>query len=145
MKHYFNFLVLSTLLFSFAYGQDEKIIVPMSEVVVTASKQIESKGNVTQKIDVVTDSALSSIVLTNNNLSEAVGMQPGNAIRPLSRNDANWGTYGGIGPKYSTYMLQGLPIDAFVDPMALDISAISRIEVQRGPASVLYPDRKSVV
>ena len=67
-------------------------------------------------------------------------MQPGNAIRPLSRNDANWGTYGGIGPKYSTYMLQGLPIDAFVDPMALDISAISRIEVQRGPASVLYPN-----
>lgn len=58
----------------------------------------------------------------------------------LSRNDANWGTYGGIGAKYSTYMLQGLPIDAFVDPMNLDLLAIDRIEVQRGPASVIYPN-----
>ena len=37
-------------------------------------------------------------------------------------------------------MLQGLPLDAFVDPMSLDLNAISRIEVQRGPASVLYPN-----
>jgi len=140
MKTNISKLILFLFVFSFLYSQEDKKIVPMSEVVVTASKQFESKGNVTQKIDVVSDSTLSSIILTNNNLSEAVGMQPGNAIRPLSRNDANWGTYGGIGPKYSTYMLQGLPIDAFVDPMAIDISAISRIEVQRGPASVLYPN-----
>jgi outer membrane receptor protein involved in Fe transport len=66
--------------------------------------------------------------------------KPGASVSALSRNDANWGTYGGIGPKYSTYMLQGLPIDAFVDPMALDLNAIDRIEVQRGPASVLYPN-----
>ena len=38
------------------------------------------------------------------------------------------------------YMLQGLPLDAFVDPMSLDLSAVERIEVQRGPASVLYPN-----
>jgi len=37
-------------------------------------------------------------------------------------------------------MLGGLPVDAFVDPMALDLSAIDHIEVQRGPASVLYPN-----
>jgi hypothetical protein len=29
------------------------------------------------------------------------------------------GTYGGIGPKYSTMMVNGLPVDAFVDPMTL--------------------------
>ncbi|MFZ4621560.1 MAG: TonB-dependent receptor [Bacteroidota bacterium] len=115
-------------------------VIPLGEVVVTASKQIESKGNVTQKFDIISDSILSSIVFANNNISEAVGRTPGTAARPLSRNDANWGTYGGIGPKYSTYMLQGLPIDAFVDPMVLDLSAIARIEVQRGPASVLYPN-----
>jgi outer membrane receptor protein involved in Fe transport len=37
-------------------------------------------------------------------------------------------------------MLQGLPIDAFVDPMSLDLNAIDHIEVQRGPASVIYPN-----
>jgi iron complex outermembrane receptor protein len=121
-------------------AQEMNSVVPMSEVVVTASKQSESKGNVTQKIDIISDSILSTIVFANNNLSEAVGRTPGTAARPLSRNDANWGTYGGIGPKYSTYMLQGLPIDAFVDPMVLDLSSIARIEVQRGPASVLYPN-----
>ena len=65
---------------------------------------------------------------------------PGASVSVLSRNDANWGTYGGIGPKYSTYMLQGLPLDAFVDPMSLDLNAIDHIEVQRGPASVFYPN-----
>ncbi|HPS14156.1 MAG TPA: TonB-dependent receptor, partial [Prolixibacteraceae bacterium] len=42
--------------------------------------------------------------------------------------------------KYSTYMLQGLPIDGFVDPMSMESMAFQRIEVQRGPASVLYPN-----
>lgn len=138
-KHSFSF-ALSFFLSMFASAQEMTSVVPMGEVVVTASKQIESKGNVTQKFDIISDSLLSTIVFANNNLSEAVGRTPGTAARPLSRNDANWGTYGGIGPKYSTYMLQGLPIDAFVDPMVLDLSAIARIEVQRGPASVLYPN-----
>jgi iron complex outermembrane recepter protein len=58
----------------------------------------------------------------------------------LSRNDANWGSYGGLGPKYNTYLLDGLPIDSFVDPQALDPWALARIETQKGPASVLYPN-----
>lgn len=37
-------------------------------------------------------------------------------------------------------MLNGLPIDAFIDPMSVDLQAIERIEIQRGPASVLYPN-----
>jgi iron complex outermembrane recepter protein len=76
----------------------------------------------------------------NRNICEAISKLPGVSVSVLSRNDANWGTYGGIGPKYSTYMLQGLPVDAFVDPMSLDLNAIDRIEVQRGPASVIYPN-----
>lgn len=140
MKQKLFIFILILLPVSALFAQEDVTVFPMTEVVVTASKQLESKGNVTQKIDVITDSTLSIIVLPNNNLSEAIGRMPGSSVRPLSRNDANWGTYGGIGPKYCTYMLQGLPIDAFVDPMALDISAIARIEVQRGPASVLYPN-----
>ncbi len=74
------------------------------------------------------------------NLCELISRLPGTSVSVLSRNDANWGTYGGIGPKYSTYMLQGLPIDAFIDPMSLDANILERIEVQRGPASMLYPN-----
>jgi iron complex outermembrane recepter protein len=117
-----------------------KDTISMDEVVVTGSKTPQSVGNVTQKIDIIESKEIGNLVSGNRNISEALMYKPGASVSALSRNDANWGTYGGIGPKYSTYMLQGLPIDAFVDPMALDLNAIDRIEVQRGPASVLYPN-----
>lgn len=112
----------------------------LMQVVVTPSKFPQLAGNVTQKIDVISGRQLESAITGNRNLSEVISKLPGASIVTLSRNDANWGTYGGIGPKYSTYMLNGLVIDAFVDPMSLDLNAIEQIEVQRGPASVFYPN-----
>ena len=112
----------------------------LEDMVVTSSKAPKSKGNVTQQIDVLSQADIAGLVLGNRNLAEALTYLPGNAVTVLSRSDANWGSYGGIGPKYSTWMLSGLPIDAFVDPQALDAWAFERIEAQRGPASVLYPN-----
>jgi len=130
-----------TITFLSANAQETlKDTVQLDVVVVTASKVPQSMGNVTQKIDIIDSKEFGSLVSGNRNISEVIMYKPGASVTALSRNDANWGTYGGIGPKYSTYMLQGLPIDAFVDPMALDLNAIDHIEVQRGPASVLYPN-----
>ena len=117
-----------------------KDTITIGEVTITGSKTPQSAGNITQKIDIVESREFKGLVSGNRNIGEAIMYKPGSSVTALSRNDANWGTYGGIGPKYSTYMLQGLPVDAFVDPMSLDLSAIERIEVQRGPASVLYPN-----
>ena len=132
------FLTMTSVL---AFSQESiKDTLLLDEVVITSSKKPQSIGNVTQKVDVVTSKEIENIVSGNRNISEAIMYKPGASITALSRNDANWGTYSGVGVKYSTYLLQGLPIDAFVDPMSLDLSAIERIEVQRGPASVLYPN-----
>ncbi len=117
-----------------------KDTITIDEITVTASKTPQSEGHATQKIDIIRNHEIEKMVSGNRNISEVLMYKPGASISPLSRNDANWGTYGGIGAKYSTYMLHGLPIDAFVDPMSLDLSAIERIEVQRGPASVIYPN-----
>ena len=134
-----SFAILATLFMpAFCFSQITKDTTYLNEVVVTASKTLQNKGNVTQKIDVISFRELKSIISGNRNVAEAIQYLPGNAVSVLSRNDANWGTYGGVGPKYSTYMLQGLPIDAFVDPMGIELNAVDRIEVQRGPASVLY-------
>lgn len=122
------------------YAQLTKDTTFLNEVVITASKIPQSKGNVTQKIEVLSMKEIENTISGNRNISDILQNQPGTSISVLSRNDANWGTYSGIGPKYSTFMLQGIPIDAFIDPMVLDLSAIDRIEVQRGPASVLYPN-----
>jgi outer membrane receptor protein involved in Fe transport len=122
--------------------EDEKkkpVKAPDVTVVVTAAKQEQDIGSVTQKIDVITQEEVKTIVTGNRNISETIMYKPGASVSALSRNDANWGTYGGIGPKYCIYMLQGLPIDAFMDPMSLDIAAVAQIEILRGPASVLYP------
>ncbi len=135
MKRFSIVLLLCPLLFLNA--QEEKSY-SAKEVVVTASRTEESIGLVTQKIDVLADSLFLRFVYANRNLTEAVQYTPGIHINVLSRNDANWGTYGGIGPKYSIYLLSGIQIDAFVDPMALDLLPVEKIEIQRGPASVLY-------
>jgi outer membrane receptor for ferrienterochelin and colicin len=108
--------------------------------VITPSKSAQSVKDVTQKVDIISAKEIGSIVSGNRNICETIAKLPGVSVTVLSRNDVNWGTYGGIGPKYSTYMLQGLPIDAFMDPMSLDLNAIDHIEVQRGPASIIYPN-----
>lgn len=132
---------MSIYKFSTLYSQGSiNDTISLDEVVVTGSKQYRSTGNVTQKIDVITIKTIESTVSGNNNIGEVLSQKPGSSVSVLSRNDANWGTYSGIGPKYSTYMLNGLPLDAFVDPMSLDLKAVERIEIQRGPASVLYPN-----
>ena len=134
-------LCMSVYMYSTSYSQESiSDTISLDEVVVTGSKTLQSVGNVTQKIDIIDSKEIENIVSGNRNVSEAIMYEPGASVTALSRNDANWGTYGGIGPKYSTYMLQSLPIDAFVDPMAINLDAVDHIEVQRGPASVLYPN-----
>ncbi len=138
-----NFLFLLFALFctfSLKAQQQPADTLNLSEIVVTASKSAQSVDAVTQKMDIIRSDEIELMVSGNRNLSELMLYKAGTFVSALSRNDANWGTFGGIGPKYSTYMLQGLPIDAFVDPMALDPNAIDRIEMQRGPVSVLYPN-----
>ncbi|NOU48696.1 MAG: TonB-dependent receptor [Bacteroidales bacterium] len=138
-------------LFSTAYPQDslnsravdklfELSLDDLLNVVITPSKLAQSVNDVTQKVDLISAKEIETLVSGNRNICETISRLPGASVSVLSRNDANWGTYGGIGPKFSTYMLQGLPIDAFIDPMSLDLNAIDHIEVQRGPASVIYPN-----
>ncbi len=113
--------------------------VELEPVVVTATKTPESPGNVTQKISIVTEQDIEKIVSGNNNVAELLQYQPGISVNVLSRNDANWGSNGGLSQKYNTIMLDGLPVDTFVDPQSLDPMAFKQMEVQRGPAAVLYP------
>lgn len=109
----------------------------LGKVVVTATKTPRYANLVTQKVDVIS-LELNQIVSQNRNISEFIQYLPGASVRVLSRNDANWGSYGGIGPKYNSYLLNGIAIDGFIDPMCLSPESIQRIEVQRGPASILY-------
>jgi iron complex outermembrane recepter protein len=107
-------------------------------IVVTETKIPQDVKTSTQKINVLSDEDIAKLVSSKNNLSELLLMEPGTAVNALSKNDANWGTYGGLGPKYNGYLLDGLPIDAFVDTMSIDPAAIKRAEIYRGPAAVLY-------
>jgi iron complex outermembrane recepter protein len=118
--------------------KDKKIPGINTVIVVTGSKTEEVQQNVTQKVSVIYDDQIAAKAPSIRNIAELVQYQPGVSVTVLSRNDANWGSYGGLGPKYNSYLLDGLPIDSFVDTMSLDPWAFGRIETHQGPASVMY-------
>lgn len=122
----------------------EDTIIQVKEITVSAQKIEQEQRKVTQKIDVYTEQEIQNRTMVNRNLSEIFLYSPGAFINTLSRNDANWGSYGGLGPKYNTYLLDGLPIDSFVDPMSLDYMYIDRAEIHRGPASIMYNNYMSM-
>jgi outer membrane receptor protein involved in Fe transport len=122
----------------------EKETAQLSEIVVTASKAPKTAGNVTQKVTIIHREQIESTVIGRGNIAELLIYEPGVFVSPLSRNDANWGSSGGLSQKYNTCMLDGMPIDAFVEPQSLDPLAFQRIELQRGPAAVLYPNYLSM-
>lgn len=125
------------------FAQDSHDVM-LDEMVVTASKIPKTAGNVTQKVDIIDSGQIDATVTGKGNVAELLTYEPGVFISVLSRNDANWGSSGGLSQKYNTYMLDGLPIDAFVEPQSLDATAFERIEIQRGPAAVLYPNYLSM-
>ena len=107
-------------------------------IIVTESKIAQPQDNVTQSVRVLYAEDIAERPENQRNLSELLRYEPGVFILPLSRNDANWGSYGGQGPKYNVHLLDGLPVDSFVDDMSLDPWAFERVESHRGPASVMY-------
>jgi iron complex outermembrane recepter protein len=118
--------------------QREKIPGPKTIVLVTATKAEEAQENITQKVNVIYDDRVAAQASSIHNISELLQYQPGISVTVLSRNDANWGSYGGLGPKYNSYLLDGMPIDSFIDAMSLDPWAIGRIETHQGADSVMY-------
>lgn len=116
----------------------------LSELVVTDTKIAQSSRSVTQNTLIINHTEFERLTDNNRNIAELLRYTSGQFVNVLSRNDANWGSYAGLGPKYNTYMLDGLPIDSFADAMSLDPWAFERVEIQKGPASVLYSNYMSM-
>ena len=131
------FLLLSLPMYLF--GEDKDVLrYSLNPIIVTATKIPQKEENVTQKVDVIEREKFPDLPYDYGNISQLLEYQPGTFVNVLSRNDANWGSYGGLGPKYNTYLLDGIPIDSFVDGMSIDPWVLDRVEVQRGPAAVMY-------
>lgn len=133
-------VVVGIMMFSFSLSSlaEEQYEFTFDQVVVTSTKVPQTEKDVTQKMDIIDYDEINRTVQYNKNISEILYYTPGFAVNVLSHNDANWGSYGGVGPKYSTFLLDGLPIDSFADSMSLDPWAFERVEIQRGPASIMY-------
>jgi iron complex outermembrane recepter protein len=116
----------------------------LSEMVVTETKIAQSKETVTQKVQLLYSGDFEQQTLYNRNIAELLQYTSGQFVNVLSRNDANWGSFGGLGPKYNGYLLDGLGIDSFADAMSLDPWAFDRIELHEGPASVMYSNYLSM-
>lgn len=116
----------------------------LSDLVVTESKIGQSQQTVTQKVELFYPEEFEQQTIHNRNVTELLKYTSGQFVNPLSRNDANWGSFGGLGPKYNGYLLDGLPIDSFADAMSLDPWAFGQVEIHKGPASVMYPNYLSM-
>jgi len=116
----------------------------LADLVVTDTKIAQPHRTVTQKLESIGVEDMERTALPQRNLAELLRYTAGQFVNPLSRNDANWGSYAGLGPKYNSYLLDGLPVDSFVDAMSLDTWALEAVEVHKGPASVLYANYLSM-
>jgi outer membrane receptor for ferrienterochelin and colicin len=116
----------------------------LAAVVVTDTKIAQPRETVTQKMETIRAGDFEFLSTPQGNLSELLRYTAGQFVNPLSRNDANWGSYAGLGPKYNIYVLDGLPIDSFADSMSLDPWALQEVEIHKGPASVLYSNYLSM-
>jgi len=123
---------------------DAATLEDLANMVVTESKVPQARDSVTQNIVVLRSEELAQQTIYNRNIAELLRYTSGQFVNVLSRNDANWGSYAGLGPKYNSYLLDGVPIDSFVDAMSLDPWALERIEAHKGPASVLYSNYLSM-
>lgn len=125
-----------------AFAQERNIydlsLEKLSELVVTESKIGQAQDTVTQKVELFFPEEFEQQTGHNRNITELLKYTSGQFVNPLSRNDANWGSFGGLGPKYNGYLLDGLPIDSFADAMSLDPWAFGQVEIHKGPASVMY-------
>jgi outer membrane receptor protein involved in Fe transport len=119
---------------------DAASIEDLADMVVTDSKTPQARDVITQNIVVLRRDEIERQPEYNRNLAELLRYTSGQFVNVLSRNDANWGSYAGLGPKYNSYLLDGLPVDSFVDAMSLDPWVLERVEAHKGPASVMYPN-----
>lgn len=110
----------------------------LAKLVITDTKVGQSQDTVTQKVEMLFPKEFEQQPAYHGNLSDLLMYTSGQFVSPLSRNDANWGSFGGLGPKYNGYLLDGLPIDSFADALSLDPWAFEHVEIHKGPASVMY-------
>ncbi len=123
-----------------AAAETDDGVYQLDDIVITATKTPRTPGNITQKVSIISEEEIRNRIIGKGNIAEILSYEPGNFASVLSRNDANWGSSGGLAQKYKSYLLDGLPVDSFVDPQNLDVWAFERMENQRGPAAVLYPN-----
>lgn len=134
---------LCVVVFSHAAQTDAQAIFDLSldqlaDVVVTDAKIAQPHDTLTRRFEAITANEFGLRAAPQRNLAELLRYVSGQFVNPLSRNDANWGAYAGLGPQYNTYLLDGLPIDSFADAMSLDPWAFQAVEMHKSPASVLY-------
>jgi iron complex outermembrane recepter protein len=110
----------------------------LASLVITDTKVGQTQDKVTQKVEMLYPKEFEQQTTYHGNISELLMYTAGQFVNPLSRNDANWGSFGGLGPKYNGYLLDGLPVDSFADAMSLDPWAFEHVEIHKGPASVMY-------
>ena len=71
----------------------------LGNMVITDTKVAQSHDSVTQNIEVIHSDTMEQAPLNNRNVAELLRYTSGQFVNVLSRNDANWGAYAGLGPK----------------------------------------------
>ncbi len=117
---------------------DELSLEKLGTVVVTGNKLPEPVGSITQQIEILNVAEFEQMALPHRNLADLLAYTSGQFVNVLSRNEPNWGSYAGLGPKHNTWLLDGMPVDSFSNGMSLPVWALEKVELHKGPASVLY-------
>src|SRR5690606_32913091 len=74
----------------------------LAHLVVTATKVAQSRDSVAEDIVVLPGVVLEHHPAPTRNIAELLHHAAGQFVNVLSRNDANWGAFAGLGPKYNS-------------------------------------------
>jgi iron complex outermembrane receptor protein len=148
MKHFISILSLFTLFFSppFSVFAQEKEIITLEEVVVTATRDIQEIRKIPANATVITREEIerSNAKATVELLRDEVGV----VVRDFTGNGKTAAVdirgFGETGPLNTLVLVDGRRVNEIdlsgVDWTLIPIDQVERIEIIRGPGSVLYGD-----
>jgi len=130
-------VILSLVLFTISWAEEEKEPVVLDEVVVTATKYETSVKDVPASVTIITSEEIENQNLPNGDIGDVLRQVPGITLRRAYAPFPAYPNIRGVGSDATVVLVNGIPTNWEI-AQAIPPGNVDRIEIVRGPVSALY-------